>query len=178
MKNLNKIIIVISMSLFILSGCEKKKREIVHRTETPTVTNNELENRAPRRETVNQKQENIDDQSAEEILAVIYENIDATTAEDTKRVLATIHEDSPQRNSTVQGMEFVFSNYDLEYVLEIVEVIEINGDEAKVHYIQTTRALQGTGFANMRAEGIHHMKKSGDAWKIFKTENLGTEQIP
>ena len=178
MKNFNKVIILISISLIILSGCEKKKREIIHRTETPTVTNNELESKAPRRETVINKQDNIDEKTAEEILAVIYENIDASIAEDTERVLSTVHEDSPQRRSTVQGMEFIFSNYDLEYVLEEVEVIEITGDEAKVHYIQTTRALQGTGFANMRAEGIHHMKKSGDAWKILRTENLGTEQIP
>lgn len=178
MKNLNKIIILISISLFIFSGCEKKKREIVHRTETPAVTNNKLEDKAPRRETVIEKQDNIDEKTAQEILAVIYENINASIAEDTERVLATVHEDSPQRRSTVKGMEFVFSNYDLEYVLEEVEVIEITGDEAKVHYIQTTRALQGTGFANMRAEGIHHMKKSGDAWKIIRTENLGSEQIP
>ena len=178
MKNLNKAIILISISLFILTGCDKKKREIIHRSETPTVRNNELENKVPRRETVIEKQDNIDKETAEGILAVIYENIDASMAEDTERVIATVHEDSPQRRSTVQGMEFVFSNYDLEYVLEKVEVIEITGDEAKVHYIQTTRALQGTGFANMRAEGIHHMKKSGNAWKIFRTENLGTEQIP
>jgi len=178
MKNFKKVIILISILLFIIIGCEKKKREIVHRTETPAVTNNELENKAPRRETVVEKQDNIDVKTAEEILAVIYENIDASVAEDTERVLATIHEDSPQRNSTVQGMEYVFSNYDLEYILEKAEVIEIKGDEAKVHYIQTTRALQGTGFANMRAEGIHHMKKSGNVWKIFRTESLATEQIP
>ena len=178
MKNLNKIIIIISISLIILLGCEKKEREITHKTDAPTVTDNKLENKAPRKETVIKKQDNIDEQTAEEILAVIYENIEATKAEDTERVLATIQVDSPQRRSTVKGMEFIFSNYDLEYVLEEVEVIEISGDEAKVHYIQTTRALQGTGFANMRAEGIHHMKKSGDAWKIFRTENLGSEQIP
>jgi len=178
MKNLNKAIILILISLFIHTGCEKKKREIVHRTETPTVTNKELENKAPLRETVIEKQDNIDKKTADEILAVIYENINATTSEDAKRVLSTIHEDSPQRNSTVQGMEYVFSNYDLEYVLEEAEVIEIRGDKAKVHYIQTTRALQGTGFANMRAEGIHHLKKSGNAWKIFRTESLATEQIP
>lgn len=178
MKNFNKIIILISLSLFILTGCEKKKREINHGTETPVVKNNELEDKAPQRETVIKKQDNIDEKTAEEILAVIYENIDASNAEDKERVLATVHEDSPQRRSTVEGMEFIFSNYDLEYVLEEIEVVEITGDEAKVHYIQTTRALQGTGFANMRAEGIHHMKKSGDAWKILRTENLGTEQIP
>ncbi|MEE9449113.1 MAG: hypothetical protein V3V72_03605 [Ignavibacteriaceae bacterium] len=178
MKNFNKIIILISLSLFILTGCEKKKREINHGTETPVVKNNELEDKAPQRETVIKKQDNIDEKTAEEILAVIYENIDASNAEDKERVLATVHEDSPQRRSTVEGMEFIFSNYDLEYVLEETEVVEITGNEAKVHYIQTTRALQGTGFANMRAEGIHHMNKSGDAWKILRTENLGTEQIP
>ncbi len=178
MKNLSKIIIIISMSFFILPGCEKKEREITHKTDTPTVTDNKLEDKAPRKEIVTKKQENIDDQTAEEILAVIYENIEATKAEDIERVLATIYVNSLQRRSTMKGMEFVFTNYDLEYVLEKVEVIEISGDEAKVHYIQTTRALQGTGFANMRAEGIHHMKKMGDAWKIFRTENLGSEQIP
>jgi len=178
MKNLNKIIIIISISLIILLGCEKKEREITHKTDASTVTDNKLENKAPRKETVIKKQDNIDEQTAEEILAVIYENIEATKAEDTERVLATIQVDGLQRRSTVKGMEFIFSNYDLEYVLEEVEVIEISGDEAKVHYIQTTRSLQGTGFANMRAEGIHHMKKSGDAWKIFRTENLGSEQIP
>ena len=166
------------MSFFILPGCEKKGREIIHKTDTPTVTDSKLENKSPRKKTVTKKLENIDDQSAEEILAIIYENIEATKAEDTERVLATIYVDSLQRRSTVKGMEFIFSNYDLEFVLEEVEVIEISGDEAKVHYIQTTRALQGTGFANMRAEGIHHMKKSGDRWKIFRTENLGSEQIP
>ena len=65
MKNLNKIIIIISISLIILLGCEKKDREITHKTDAPTVTDNKLENKAPRKETVTKKQENIDDQTAE-----------------------------------------------------------------------------------------------------------------
>lgn len=178
MKKFNKIIILISISLLIVSGCEKQKREIVEKKEPPVITNNNPLSNVPLQETKITKQEDIDEKTAEEILAVIYENLDATRAEDPKRVLATIHEDSPQRNSTMQGMEFVFSNFDLEYFLEKVEVNEIKGDEAKVYYMQTTRALQGTGFANMRAVGIHYMKKSGNSWKIFKTENMGTEQIP
>ncbi|MBT8385847.1 MAG: hypothetical protein KJO12_00420, partial [Ignavibacteria bacterium] len=147
-------------------------------TNTPTTTNDEFENKAPRRENVVKTQENIDEQTANEILAVIYENIDATQAEDIERVLATVYVDSAHQRATVQGMEFIFSNNDLEYVLEAVEVIEINGDDAKVHYIQTKRALQGKGFINMRVGGIHHMKKFGDTWKIFETENLVSEQIP
>ena len=178
MSNISKAIILLSILLIIFSGCDKKKREINHGTEPPTVTNNKTEDKSPKRETVIKKQESIDEKIAEEILAVIYENIDATMAEDVERVLATIHENSSQQRSTIQAMEFIFGNYDLEYVLEEVEVIEINGDEAKVYYIQTTRALEGTGFMNMRAVGIHHMKKLGNAWKIFETENISSEQIP
>jgi len=178
MKNFNKAIILISIILLCFSACEEKKREINHGSETPTVKNNELEDKTPRKETVIEKQESIDEKIAEDILAVIYENIAATMAEDVERVLATVYENSTQQRSTIQAMEFIFSNYDLEYVLEEVEVIEINGEEAKVYYIQTTRALKGTGFVNMRAVGIHHMKKLGNSWKIFETENLGSEQIP
>ncbi len=176
-KNTLKIIVIIILSFFVLTGCEKK-REIKHNTETTTVEEKNIVTTIQPNETKINFQDNIDKKIAEEILSVINENLSATSDEDAERVLATIHKDSPQRNSTTQGMDYVFANYDLEYVLEMAEVIEIKGNEAKVHYIQTTRALQGIGFANMRAEGIHHMKKSGNEWKIFKTENIATEQIP
>ena len=178
MKKFNKVIILILISLFVFTGCEKKKKDKIHNTKTPTIENNEIEDKAPRRETVTTKQDDIDEKIADDILAVIYENLNATKAEDIERVLATLYLDNLERRSTMKGMEFVFANYDLEYVLEEVEVIEITGDEAKVYYIQTTRALQGIGFTNMRAEGIHHMIKSGDVWKMLSTENLGSEQIP
>ncbi len=159
MKSFIKVIVLISISLFILLGCEKKKKEIVQKTETPTVTNNELENKTPRKETVIEKQDDIDEKIADDIIAVIFENLNATKAEDIERVLATLYLDNLERRSTMKGMEFVFANYDLEYVLEEVEVIEITGDEAKVYYIQTTRALRGIGFTNMRTQGVHHMIK-------------------
>lgn len=178
MKYFSKIIIPFSVSLLIFIGCEKNKREIVEHNEPPAINNNNPLNSVPLRDKKITKQENIDEKTAEEILAVIYENLDATRSKDKERVLATIHKDSPQRKSTIEGMDFVFSNFDLEYVLEKVEVVEIKGDEAKVYYMQTTRALKGTGFANMRAVGIHYMKKSGNSWKIFKTESMGTEPIP
>ncbi len=54
------------------------------------------------------KQEDIDEKIAEEILTVIYENIDATTAEDVERVLATIHENSTQRRSYHSGNGIYF----------------------------------------------------------------------
>jgi len=124
-----------------------------------------------------QKQENIDPKIAAELIAVIKENIVATEAKDKDRVLKTIHKDCPQRRSTIQGMEYVFANFDMKFDLEQIEVLEVTGEDAKVYYMQTTRAVRGAGFAPTRASGIHLMKKEDGKWKIFKTEYLTNEQI-
>jgi hypothetical protein len=105
------------------------------------------------------------------------ENIAATQAKDKARVLKTIHKDCPQLKSTIQGMDFVFANYDMVFNLEEIEVIELSADDAKVYYKQTTRATRGEGYPPTRATGIHLMKKENGKWKIFKTEYLSSEQI-
>jgi len=124
-----------------------------------------------------QKQENIDTKVSAEIIAVIKENIAATEAKDKERVINTISKDSPQLQSTINGMDYVFANFDMKFELEKVEVIELNGDEAKVYYIQTTQAIRGEGFAPTRASGVHQMKKENGKWKIFKTEYLTNEPM-
>jgi len=124
-----------------------------------------------------QKQDNIDPKIAAELIAVIKENIVATEAKDKDRVLKTIHKDCPQRRSTIQGMEYVFANFDMKFDLEQIEVLEVTGEDAKVYYMQTTRAVRGAGFTPTRASGIHLMKKEDGKWKIFKTEYLTNEQI-
>ena len=124
-----------------------------------------------------EKQANIDPKVEQEIISVINENLAATQAEDKERVLKTIHKDSPQMRSTVQGMDYVFDHYDMVYNLEKAEVIEVNDQEAKVYYVQTTQARSGQGFQPMRAAGIHILKKEDGKWKIFKTEYLGNEPI-
>ena len=124
-----------------------------------------------------QKQENIDPKVAADIIAVIRENIAATQAKDKERVLKTIHKDCPQLRSTIQGMDFVFANYDMVFELEKIEVIELSGEDAKVYYMQTTKTIRGQGYPPTRATGIHLMKKENGKWKIFKTEYLSNEQI-
>lgn len=128
-------------------------------------------------QTQNQNKSVVDTEDADEIIAVIKENIAATEAEDKKRVLKTMHKDSPQINSTIQGMDFIFANYDMKFDLEQTKVLEVNGDEAQVYYKQTTRAIKGDGFPPTRVTGIHHMKKENGKWKLFKTEYLSNQQI-
>jgi hypothetical protein len=108
---------------------------------------------------------------------VIKENIAATQAKDKERVLNTIAKDSPQLQSTINGMDYVFANFDMEFELEKVEVLEVNENDATVYYIQTTRAIRGAGFTPTRASGIHHLKKENGKWKIYQTEYLTNEQI-
>ena len=123
------------------------------------------------------KQENIDPKVSTELIAVIKENIAATEAKDKERVLNTISKNSPQLRSTIQGMDYVFANFDMQFNLEKVEVLEVNGDDAKVYYMQTTQAIRGEGFAPTRATGIHQMKKENGQWKIFKTDYLSNDPI-
>lgn len=123
------------------------------------------------------KQDNLDPKIEAELVAVIKENLAATAAKDKERVLATIHSESPQLESTLKGMDYVFANFDMEFNLEEVEVLEVSGDEAKVYYVQTTRAIKGEGFTPTRATGIHILRMENGKWKIFKTEYLGNEPI-
>jgi PBP1b-binding outer membrane lipoprotein LpoB len=168
-------IIILSLSiLFIFISCnsEEKKQE-------PKQMQRQQNILPPQKEKPIQltKQANIDPQIEAELIAVIKENVAATAAEDKERVLNTIAQDSPQRRSTINGMDYVFANFDMEFNLEEIEVLEVTNDEAKVYYMQTTRAIKGEGFAPTRATGIHILKKENGNWKIFKTEYLGNEQI-
>lgn len=163
------------LTLFVLIGCksEEQKNEPKQMQGQQYVLPPKQEQEQP----PVRKQTGIDPKVAEEIIAVVRENIAANEAEDKERVLKTIHKDSPQRKSTINGMDFVFANFDMKFDLEQIEVLEVTGDEAKVYYVQTTRAITGEGFAPTRASGIHHMKKEDGKWKIFRTEYLNNQQI-
>ena len=162
------------ISLIILSSCKTEKQE-----NEPRQMQSEQNVLPPKNQEQPKitKQTNIDPKVSAEIIAVIKENIAATQAKDKDRVLNTISKNSPQLRSTIQGMDYVFANFDMEFKLEKVEVLEVTGDDAKVYYMQTTQAIRGEGFTPTRASGIHHMKKENGEWKIFKTEYLTNDPL-
>jgi len=168
-----KILVLIFFPLLLLTflSCES-------RVETPPKSNSDQQqNFTPPPPPVIEKQQNINPETAKEILAVVYENLEATKVENKQRVLATIHKDSPQYRSTVQGLDFVFANFDLDLVLEKAEVIQVSDTDAQVYYTQITRGVSGQGFQNKQDEGIHHLKKQDGHWKIFRTEYLSTSPV-
>jgi len=168
------LIVISLIALFVLSSCKSEEQK-----NEPRQMQGEQYVLPPQQQqqTPIQKQENIDPKIAAELIAVIKENIAATEAKDKDRVLKTIHKDCPQRRSTIQGMDYVFANFDMKFDLEQIEVLEVTGEDAKVYYMQTTKAVRGAGFAPTRASGIHLMKKEDGKWKIFKTEYLTNEEI-
>lgn len=171
---MKQILIIILFTFLLVSiGCKSEEEKI---ETTPKQGDTYVLPPQQQQQTI-QKQENIDPKIAAELIAVIRENIAATEAKDKDRVLKTLHKDCPQRRSTIQGMEYVFANFDMKFDLEQIEVLEVTGEDAKVYYMQTTRAIRGEGFPPTRASGIHLMKKEDGKWKIFKTEYLTNEQI-
>ena len=171
----SRFIILYLISILIFSTCKSEEEKI--ETTPKQGQNYVLPPKVEQPQQTIKKQENIDPKIAAEIIGVIKENIAATEAKDKDRVLKTIHKDCPQLRSTIQGMDYVFANFDMVFDIEKMEVIEISGEDAKVYYVQTTRSIRGAGFAPTRASGIHLMKKEDGKWKIYKTEYLSNEQI-
>ena len=172
---MKSVLVLLLGTLTILYSCKSEEKN-------DKINLQEMQNYMPptiseQKEQSIQKQANIDSKVAAEIIAVVKENLAATQAKDKDRVLKTLHKDCPQRQSTIRGMDYIFKNYDMMYDLKKAEVIEINGDEAKVYYEQTTREAKGREFQPMLSKGIHILKKENGKWKIFKTEYLGNEPI-
>ena len=173
---MKSILVILSLTaVFIFSNCKSKEEKTG--TTLRQGENYVLPPKVDQPKQTIQKQEFIDPQVTKEIIAVVKENLAATQAKDKKRVLKTIHKDCPQMRSTVEGMEYVFKNFDMVYNLEQADVLDVSGDEAKVYYVQTTRSIRGQGFQPNRSSGIHILKKENGEWKIFKTEYLGNEPI-
>jgi len=112
------VIIISLITLFLVSSCKSEEQK-----NEPRQMQGEqyvLPPQQQQQQTPIQKQENIDPKIAAELIAVIKENIAATEAKDKERVLNTIHKDCPQRRSTIQGMDYVFANFDLKFDIVLI----------------------------------------------------------
>jgi len=181
MKNFSSIILLLMMYLLVI-GCESEKnsaleQELQNRKGQVPKSNLQNQNNLPQVKpltnlTPEQKKIGL------EAFSVVKENLVATQAEDTSRVVMTIHEDSPQLRSTREGMAYIFQNFDMAYELEDMRLLSVTNDEVKVLFRQTTKSVRGTGFMNTRSVGIHTLKRSKDGkLKILNSEYLQTEPI-
>ena len=174
-----KLFSIILFSILILNlitGCESStdRKPVTTQQLPPPVDKQDI----PSNRTLPQleQQPGINPEVSEEIIAVIKKNMEATEKKDKQAVLNTIHKDSPQRQSTIKGLDFVFKQYNFHFQLDDVRVLEVLGDSAVVYFKQTTIPIgKQQGVAANTAEGFDYMKKEGEDWKIFSTRFLNTE---
>ncbi len=161
--------------LNILAGCESStdKKPVTTRQPTPPVNNQTV---PPQTQSQVEQKSALNPEVSKEIIAVIKKNMEATEKKDKQAVLNTIHKDSPQRQSTIKGLDFVFKQYNFHFQLDDVRVLEVLGDSAVVYFKQTTIPIgKQQGVTANTAEGFDYMKKEGKEWKIYSTRFLNTE---
>lgn len=104
-------------------------------------------------------------------------NEEATGKEDIDAAVATFDPQSPVLESTRKVMQLVFETYDLKYTYEELTVESVNGDEARVHYVQLTEKVNGPEFRNNRLRGTHVLKKRDGAWRMFTSVIEGIDYL-
>jgi uncharacterized protein YchJ len=109
--------------------------------------------------------------------SVIYANAKYMAEENLSAVMSTIHPESPVFENTRKLIQEIFNQFDLNYKIERLEILEENQEEARVRFVQVTRKVAGNDFTDNRMKGIHTLMKDGDSWKIFSTVSEDMEYL-
>ena len=113
----------------------------------------------------------------EDIYWVIYENIRASNYEDIDRYMSTIHSRSPGYQVTKNGIEDIFSDYDLSYRVSNLRVIEQEKNSAKIYFVLTTKRINGPAFRDNRVYGEMTLRKEDGRWKIYNQDINNVEYL-
>jgi len=109
--------------------------------------------------------------------AVVKANLKYMNEENLSGVMSTIHTQSNAYDATEKVIAELFDQYDLEYTIEKMEVVEEKEVSAVVSFTQVTKKKSGGDFRDNRISGQHIIKKDGNNWKIFITEIYSTEYL-
>ncbi|MCI3927234.1 copper amine oxidase N-terminal domain-containing protein [Paenibacillus sp. TRM 82003] len=110
------------------------------------------------------------------LLGVVEENINAAEAEDLDMSLATI--DAAAREQTKASLDFLFATYDLDYEIEVNNVVAASEDEAYVYTMYTMKKVAGPEFTDSRAKAVQVLEKLEDGcWTIAQTHMIGVEPL-
>jgi len=107
---------------------------------------------------------------------VLIANIEASEAEDLDAALATIDPQSPAYAETRNLLGTMFLAYDIDYEIELVNVIEASDTEAYVYTVQTAKKIDGPEFNDGRYKQVHQLRKQEDgSWKVYISYTIGFE---
>lgn len=116
----------------------------------------------------------VDEAIAEEVLDVLFANLDASNAGDIDGYLEAIPTEFHE--VTVNEMEELFKEFDIEFDMLDYEVVMANEEEAQVYVVQTTVSAEPReDFDDNIAEVLHTFYKEDDEWKIYASDFLSVE---
>lgn len=118
-----------------------------------------------------------DEDVAEEIKEVVFENLRATQVEDMDAMLATIHSESPVYAQTEELAIMLFENYDVNYELQLFRYIEQDGEYAIVRLEYSSQKVAGGEFNDNNLDTIHVFRQENGDWKIWSMAILEIEYI-
>lgn len=87
--------------------------------------------------------------------------------EDLSEYMATIDPSAPMRDQTQRVVAQLFSDYDLSYNLESIEIISESATQATVRVTQTTKKVSGPDFKDHCVITNNELRKNGGKWRIF-----------
>jgi hypothetical protein len=105
--------------------------------------------------------------TSENPMAVIFENIRASNAENVAHYMSTIHSKSPSYQTTKSMTQEAFSLFDLSYKVSGLKIINQTKKEVVVAFTLTTRKIRGPNFRDNRINGEMILRQEAGKWKIY-----------
>jgi len=120
----------------------------------------------------------IDADTKKAIVDVVTANLEATEKEDIHAALATVDSESPGYAQTRDTLGRLFLAYDIDYELELANVIEVSDTEAYVYTVYTAKKIDGPEYNDSRNKQVHRLTKQADgSWKIYISYTIAYELL-
>lgn len=115
---------------------------------------------------------------ADQILAVLNDNLKYTNEENLDAVISTIGGTDALLKQTKEVYKQLFAAYDLAFTLDKTKIIHYGDGEAAIYTVQTTKKVKGPEFQDHTSEVVHTIKKDADGkWKITQSSVISVEPL-
>ncbi|MEO7319808.1 MAG: hypothetical protein ABIZ56_12535 [Chthoniobacteraceae bacterium] len=115
---------------------------------------------------------------ADAALETVRRNVRSLQEEKVEEMMGTIHPRSPVFAATRATVTELVRDFDFTCELAALEVVGSRGGDLRVRFEQITERRKGDVIEpKTRLLGVHVLKKDGDVWKIYDTENISADLV-
>lgn len=120
---------------------------------------------------------NVDEPTAEALRTVTEASIAAVNSKDAPATLATIHPDSPARQTTEAALRQGLQNTSVTMELVYFQPVGLDAPYAFARVKQKLIPADPRARADTVVDVLHVYKRDGESWKFWKTQRLAQEVI-